>query len=61
MTAIFGDLSIGQHHNSVGHSHRRESVRDEERHLASRQFRKTLEHLILAARVERGGRLVQDE
>src|SRR5205809_250681 len=36
-------------------------MRDEDRHASARELRETLKDFVLGARVERGGRLVEDE
>ena len=61
MGAFLDQAARLQHQDPVGHAHGGESVRDEYRHLAFREFREAKEHLILGPRVERGRRLIQHQ
>src|ERR1700676_3917100 len=53
--------AILENQDAIGHTHGRQAVRDQQRHLAFGEFGEALEYFVLGARVERGGRLVQDE
>ena len=61
MIAFFDETAAGEYDDAVGHADRGEAVGDQESHLALGEFGKALEHLELAAGIERGGGLVQDE
>src|SRR6185503_15160521 len=47
--SFFDQASTGEDHNSVRHADGGETVRDEKRHLAQRQFGKTFKDLQLTA------------
>ena len=55
------DRAVGQHEDAVGHAHAGKAVRDQHGGLALAQLLEALEHLELGARVEGGGRLVEDQ
>lgn len=59
--AFFDDGAVGEHDDPVGHPHRREPMRDHDRHAPRHQLGEPHEHLILGARIQRGRRLVEDE
>src|SRR5690606_2325460 len=54
------DPAAGQHQDAVGHAHAGEAVRDQHRGAPPRELLEALEHLELAARVQRRGGLVED-
>src|SRR5205085_12335423 len=54
-------LPAQEYEDPVGHPHGREAMRDQDRHSSARELREALEDFVLGARVERGGRLVEDE
>src|SRR5579862_9538682 len=61
MRAGFLDTATFQHDDPVGHAHRRKTMRDDHRGLAGTEFLEALEYLKLRTRVERRGRLVEDQ
>ena len=61
VTSFFGNLSVFENYDAVGHAHGRKSVRNKERHLPRGEFGKALENLELAACVERGRGLVKNQ
>src|SRR5437879_3746394 len=61
VVALLGDLAVLENQNAVGHPDGRKAVRNQDGHLAGGQLGEALEDGVLGARVERGGRLVQDQ
>jgi hypothetical protein len=59
--ALLDDPTAVEHEDAVGSAHAREAVRDEHHGVPLGQPADLLEDLVLAARVERGGRLVEDQ
>src|SRR5437660_2953039 len=61
VVSFFRDAPVLEHHDPVSHPYRRKPVRDEQGHLLGCQFGKPLEHIVLAACIQRRRRLVQDQ
>src|SRR6185503_19444707 len=59
--ALLDDGAVLQHHDAIRHAHRRETVRDENRHPPTDELREAQEDLVLRARVERRRRFVENE
>src|SRR6185369_1072306 len=59
--SFFDDLAAVDHDDAVGHAHRAEAVRDEDRGAAGLERLESLEELVLTLGVDRGGGLVQDQ
>src|SRR2546426_10533377 len=54
-------LAALEHQDAVRHPHRRKAVRDEHRHPPLGELRESQEYLVLGARVERRGGLVENQ
>ena len=54
-------LSVGQYDDAVGAANGRESMGNQQGRLAAREFGKALEDFVFGPRVERRGRLVEDQ
>src|SRR5450432_1438112 len=61
VVAIFHDVSVFENHDPIRHAHSGKAMRDEQGGLSRGEFGKALKDFKLAAGVERGGRLVQNE
>src|SRR5215469_966555 len=61
MVALFGDAAVFQDHDAVGHSYRREAVRNQQREFVLGQLCKLLKYLLFGLRVERGGGFIENE
>src|SRR5260370_41329704 len=59
--ALLDHCTVLQHDNSIGHSHRRESVRDENRHSPRNQLRESKKPFVLGTRVESSRRLIENQ
>ena len=55
--AVLDHLPALDHQDPIGHAHRREAVRDQERRAARRERAEALEDRVLGRRVQRGRRL----
>ena len=55
------DGAVFQHDDAIGHADAGEAVRDQHDGLAAAELLEALEHFVLGARIERGGRLVEDQ
>jgi hypothetical protein len=51
------DVAVDQHDDAISHAHAGEAMRDQHDGLAAREFLEALEHFVLGARMERGGRI----
>src|SRR6202021_3026228 len=61
MVAIFGDSSIFKHYDAICHPYSGKSGRDEEGGLSCGKVGKSLKDLKFAARMERRGRLIENQ
>src|SRR3984957_14009572 len=53
--ALLCDTSAFQNQNPVGHLHRREAMRNQQRHFPLGEFGKPLKHFVFRSRVQRRG------
>ncbi len=61
MSAGLHHAAAAEHDDAIGHPHGREAVRDQHRRPAATEVLEALEHFVLGAGIERGGRLVEDQ
>src|ERR1035441_3717433 len=61
MRTLLSYRPVRQHQDPVGHANRGKPVGNQHCHAPARQLGEPLEHLVLSARVQRGGRLVQNQ
>src|SRR5580658_3954155 len=61
MVSLFGNLSVLQHDDAIGHADRRKAMRNKQRHFSRGEFGESLKDFVFAACIERRGWLIQDE
>src|SRR3954452_13277923 len=61
MGTLLDNAPVFEYENAVRHANRRETVRNQDRHLAGRKFDKALVNLEFGAGVEAGCRFVEDQ
>ena len=59
--SLLDDLPVLEHDDPVGHAYGREPVRDDDRHAPGHQLVEAKEDVVLGARIERRGGLVENE